>query len=303
VWWRAAWTVIGLTFGLFFGLFLKSWEGENISLKVARIGLHAPIQTMMFCVGKNIIVFKMAINVDDFNCILPDCVFRIFKTQFLLNGRTYLIPRNDEGRWQYRWSHGDGTLDTSVPIRIAERKWSNINIPPTDEIYSVSSSDVFPNWPDLPAVYFLPWNDQFIILTNRNVYHFYSSDCRTRLSDREKPLIFHFLQLASDGFSLIAKGKIGLYKNGSTNNCSEEQQSRKNHQPSGETVNRQWLFEPPWFFLLKIFIFGVPGLACGIAGFIFVNGPHRRLNLGVALYFLGMGLFSGAAFLVGLNIL
>jgi hypothetical protein len=90
---------------------------------------------------------------------------------------------------------------------------------------------------------------------------------------------------------------VRLVENARADNGRNDQKKRKNHEPSGEAINRQRLLEPPAAFLWRLLLFCSPGIACSVAGFVLFNGPHRRPSLGAALYFSGFAAIVFAAFL------
>ncbi len=132
--------------------------------------------------------------------------------------------------------------------------------------------------------------------TNADAINSYPSaltgnDCSFRSIGRvfERPISsFHLLQLSADFF-------IGVVDDNDVKDRGGEQQGSPRNEPSRKPVNRDWLIKPPSTLFWRLLFFGSPGLACSIAGFILLNGPHRRPRLGVALYFLGLILFAASA--------
>lgn len=95
-------------------------------------------------------------------------------------------------------------------------------------------------------------------------------------------------------FQGFIQGMVGNAEYQRIDDCGNEQKRRPSDEPAGEPVNWQLFLEPPKSFLGRLLFFGATGLASVVAGFIFLFGPHRRPNLGAALYFIGLLWFAVA---------
>jgi hypothetical protein len=105
----------------------------------------------------------------------------------------------------------------------------------------------------------------------------------------------HLLQLPLHDLQLATNLFIGVMDNDHVSDGRAKQKGSPSDKPSSETVNRDWLIEPPSSFFWRLLFFGAPGIALAVTGFVFLNGPHRRPGIGAALYFFGLLLFAGAA--------
>lgn len=105
----------------------------------------------------------------------------------------------------------------------------------------------------------------------------------------------HHDQLLISNSGLLSDFLIGVIDNDDVrHSCAKEQCGPRNEPPS-ESVNWYRLIEPPSSLLWRTLFFGAPGIALSVAGFVFLNGPHRRPNIGAALYCFGLLLFAVAA--------
>jgi hypothetical protein len=96
------------------------------------------------------------------------------------------------------------------------------------------------------------------------------------------------------------EGGICLPQHGRADDRSDKKERRPDNKPAGEPIYRLGLIEPPRLFLDRLLLFCAPGFCCGLAGFIFLFGPHRRPTLGAALFFAGLLVVAaGAALAVG----
>ena len=107
-------------------------------------------------------------------------------------------------------------------------------------------------------------------------------------------LALHNVQLPTSYLGLSSDFFISEIDDGDICDSCREKQRSPSHKPTRKSINGNWLPEPPSPFFWRLLFFGAPGIACSVAGFIFLNGPHRYPNFGASLYFLGSLLFAGA---------
>ncbi len=107
-------------------------------------------------------------------------------------------------------------------------------------------------------------------------------------------LTLHDSQLTTGNIGLSSNFIICVFENDDIANGGKEQKRRPNDEPPGKAIDWIWFAKPPTSFFWRFLYFGAPGFACSVAGFIFLYGPHRRPNLGAALYFIGLLCFAVA---------
>ena len=162
------------------------------------------------------------------------------------------------------------------------------------------------------------WVEKTDWFTNRPAKHerdwsHANSGRMTRISQRDSDVgsqIFGLLsyngtaEFGRDGYPRALGGSESFLKRivGFKQNCgayyrADEEKCGPCDKPSSETVNWLRLLKPPKSFWSRLLFFCFPGIASLIAGFVFLNGPHRRLEIGAVLYFGGMALIAIGAFL------
>lgn len=147
---------------------------------------------------------------------------------------------NNRRLWKDRWSFEGRTLGRYFVVN-ERRSGSYDDVPPASNFTRIRGSDIHPNWIYIPTKQFLSWFSE--INPSGMHYGIGTSENCTSLSDIEKPLAFHFVQLSlheinltSGGLSLLFGGLGGflnrpidfnhfmnLHENG--NQCESQQKN------------------------------------------------------------------------------
>ncbi len=191
----------------------QNWERKTLVIRVNRGNDIAPVFGMKKASGKDVVIFNVTKNKHDY-AIIPR-VKNILLREVLGAQKDIAIPSDNCWRRTRIGSYRNWTIGRSG-ILPCKRNLSESK--PTDEIFSVSKTNVFESRAYAPHYTQFSIIDAHAMFICRVILGHVCSDCCAELRDVSEPLAFHLIQLpehntllGNHGVVLLIPCQLGVF--------------------------------------------------------------------------------------------